>query len=116
MLKWYKKLYIGDNAKKKAKATVRKLNQGRLVLSFYVITLASNEKNLLDFFPASQLKQKAFRSSCPMIVGLAEDYEEAMQLVQNIIKETYESQGNTDVRTYLTNRLEEEDDDGAGER
>ena len=51
MLKWYKKLYIGDNAKKKAKATVRKLNQGRLVLSFYVITLASNEKNLLDFFP-----------------------------------------------------------------
>ena len=111
MLKWYKKLYIGDNAKKKAKATVRKLNQGRLVLSFYVITLASNEKNLLDFFPASQLKQKAFRSSCPMI----EDYEEAMQLVQKIIEETYDSQGNTDVRTYLKNRLEE-DDDGAGER
>ena len=114
MLKWYKKLYIGDNAKKKARATVRKLNQGRLVLSYYVITLASNEKNLLDFFPASQMKQKAFRSCCPMIVGLADGYEEALQLVQKIIEETYESQEDTDVRTYLKNRLEE-DDDGAGE-
>ena len=114
MLKWYKKLYIGDNSKKKARATVRKLNQGRLVLSYYVITLASNEKNLLDFFPASQLKQKAFRSCCPMIVGLADGYEEALQLVQKIIEETYESQEDTDVRTYLKNRLEE-DDDGAGE-
>ncbi|MGN0252179.1 MAG: hypothetical protein ACI4EH_12580 [Oliverpabstia sp.] len=114
MLKWYKKLYIGDNAKKKAKATIKKLNQGRLVLSVYVITLASNEKNLLDFFPASHLKQKVLRSSCPMIVGLADGYEEALQLVQKIIEETYQCQGDTDVRTYLKNRLEE--DDGAGEK
>lgn len=114
MLEWYKKLYIGDNAKKKARTTIKKLKQGKLVLSAYVITLASNEKNLLDLFPAAQLKQKVSRNLCPMIVGLADDYEEALQLVQQIIEETYQRQGNTDVRAYLNRRLMEEDD-GAGE-
>ena len=57
MLKWYKKLYIGDNAKKKADVYMRKIDQGRFLFDIYLITLASNEKNLLDIISANQLLQ-----------------------------------------------------------
>jgi hypothetical protein len=40
MLNWYKNLYIGDNAKKKPKKLIHKINQGAGVIDVYVITLA----------------------------------------------------------------------------
>lgn len=115
MLKWYKKLYIGDNAKKKASSVIRKIEKGKLVFDIYLVTLASNEENLMEIIQANQLLQKAVRRRCPMIVGLADGYGEALELVQKIIEETYHSQKDTDVRRYLKNRLTEENEDGAGE-
>ena len=40
-----------------------------------------------------------------MIVGLAAGYWEALELVQQIVAETYEAQKNTDVRRYLEEQL-----------
>lgn len=115
MLKWYKKLYIGDNSKKKAPAVIKKVNQGKLQFDIYLITLASNEKNLLEIIQANQLTQKTLRKLCPMIVGLAAGYTEALEVVEKIIEETYQKQGNTDVRRYLEERLTEENESEVGE-
>ena len=52
--------------------------------------------------------QKTIYRRCPMIVGLAAGYWEALELVQQIVAETYETQGNTDVRGYLEERLKKE--------
>ena len=115
MLKWYKKLYIGDNAKKKAPSVRKKVNQGKLQYDIYLITLASNEKNLLEIIQANQLVQKTLRKLCPMIVGMASGYEEALEVVEKIVEETYLKQGDTDVRRYLNDRLAEEYESEVGE-
>lgn len=115
MLKWYKKLYIGDNAKKKAPSVIKKVNQGKLQYDIYLITLASNEKNLLEIIQANQLVQKTLRKLCPMIVGMASGYEEALEVVEKIVEETYLKQGDTDVRRYLNDRLAEEYESEVGE-
>lgn len=101
MLKWYKKLYIGDNAKKKASKIIWKVNHKKPQFDIYLITLAANPSNLLEIISANQLLQKTPRRLCPMIVGLADGYEEAVELVQQVIEMTYREQGNTDVRRYL---------------
>ena len=115
MLKWYKKLYIGDNAKKKAPSVIKKVNQGKLQYDIYLITLASNEKNLLEIIQANQLLQKTLRNLCPMIVGLAAGYAEALEIVERIVEETYQKQGDTDVRRYLNERLAEGNESEVGE-
>ncbi len=101
MLKWYKKLYIGDNAKKNASSTIRKVNHKRVVFDVYLVTVASNPENLLEIISANQLLMAVPRKMCPLIVGIASGYAEAVELVQKIITETYQVQGNTDVRKYL---------------
>ena len=75
MLKWYKQLYIGDNAKKKKKEWIRKINMGAGVVDVYLITLAVNPENQLEIFSANELKQKARRRNCPLIIGLCKGYE-----------------------------------------
>lgn len=115
MLKWYKKLYIGDNAKKKADVYRKKIDQGKPLFDIYVITIASNEKNLLDIVSSNQLIQKPLRRMCPMIVGLANGYGEVLDVVRNIVEETYGRRGDLDVRRYLEERLAEEKEDEAGE-
>ena len=56
MVNWYKNLYIGDNAKKKPKKLIHKINQGAGVIDVYVITLAVNPENSLEIFSANLLE------------------------------------------------------------
>ena len=108
MLKWYKQLYIGDNAKKKKKQLIRKINMGAGVIDVYLITLAQNPENQLDIFSANELKQKARRRTCPMIVGLCCGYEETVELVKVLVERTYEETGTAKVRKWLENQIREE--------
>ncbi|NCB92149.1 MAG: hypothetical protein EOM40_06200 [Clostridia bacterium] len=101
MLKWYKKLYIGDNAKKRQQKIIWRVNHGKVQFDIYLVTLAVNPANLLEIVSANQLLQKTIRRRCPMIVGLADGYDEAVGLVQKIVEETYQTQGDADVRRYL---------------
>lgn len=104
MLTWYKKIYLGDTVKEKAPRIIGKIKQGKLVYDVYLVTLAVNPKNLLEIVNANQLLQKVIRRRCPMIVGLASGYAEAEKIVLQIVKETYQAQGDTDVRRYLKER------------
>lgn len=105
MLEWYKKLYIGENAKKDAAKAKWRLNHGKLQMNMFLITYASNPENLLEIIGTEQLMQKTVHRRCPMIVGIAASKEEAVQMVQQIIEETYARQQDVDVRRYLSERL-----------
>lgn len=98
MLNWYKNLYVGDNAKKKQKKLIRKINQGAGVIDVYLVTLAVNPANSLEIISANYLLQKPVRRNCPMIVGLCSGYYEAVDLVEQIAKEVYEDTGAMDIR------------------
>ena len=88
MVNWYKNLYIGDNAKKKSKKLIHKINQGAGVIDVYVITLAVNPENSLEIFSANLLMQSALRRNCP------------------IVNEVYQETGTAEIRTWLEARIE----------
>ncbi|OUO80278.1 hypothetical protein B5F53_04785 [Blautia sp. An249] len=104
MLNWYSKLFVGEGARKNLSRTILKIKAGRLAAGIYVITLSANPDNLLEFFRADLLKQKAFRLNCPPIIGIAKGKDEAMDLVAQILQETYACAGTFCVEEYLKNR------------
>lgn len=101
MLTWYNRLYIGNNAKRKVNRVIKRLNAGKLVPGTYLITLASNEKDQLDIINAAQLIQPIVYRRCPMVVGIASGYDEAVELVIQITEESLEKTGKADLRKYL---------------
>lgn len=107
-MKWYSYLYIGEGAEPKAKKIIRKLKTNTGQLDIYLITLASNGKDMLDIISSAYLKQPAVRRNLPMIVGIAKGYEEAVLLVKDMLIETYEKTGNYSVPEYLAKKVEKE--------
>lgn len=101
---WYEDLYVGDSIVHKTKKIKWKICHNAGQLNIYVITLASNEKNLLDIIPARELLQKAYPKRALHIVGLAKGYDEAVEVAASIVDEVYRQTGAFGIRSYLAGK------------
>ncbi len=103
-MKFYKYLYIGDTVTEPAKIK-RKLKHHAGVQA-YVVTIAQGEDQL-DIYHSAYLKQKYYRFHPPIIVGIASDHDEAVQLVVKITQECLETMGNCNLKEYLKQRVKQ---------
>ena len=99
-MRFYERLYFGDKAKKNRFSILQAVREEK-TSGYYVLTPASNEKNLLDMYSASALKQPYYNQQDLLIVGVAADYEDAAMLVGRIVGDIYKKTGTYDVRAFL---------------
>lgn len=99
-MRFYERLYFGDKAKKNRFSILQAVREEKNS-GYYVLTPASNEKNLLDMYSASALNQPYYKQQDLLIVGVAADYEDAAMLVGRIIGDIYKKTGTYDVRAFL---------------
>ena len=100
-MKWYPNLFVSDSIAGKENKIKWKINHNAGTLSVYVIAFASNRDNLLDIIPSWELMQKSYPKKDMKIIGLAKGYEDALELVRQIVDETYQNTGDVDVWSYL---------------
>lgn len=105
-MEWYKNLYLGEAAKKKKYRLYRKINKRRLPLNAYVVTLPSNEENVLDIYRYTELRQKHYAGRNIFVIGLAYGKDEAVELAANIISEVWRNTGTVKVGDYIRKREE----------
>jgi hypothetical protein len=101
-MRWYRKLYLGELAKKKGLKKFRFIRQGRFDAFTMVIALTDDE-NLLQMFPAWQLKWPGWERERKKlyVVGLAEGRKEAIGLISDILLDCFNATGEFDVGAYL---------------
>ncbi|MDD3794842.1 MAG: hypothetical protein PHE06_02500 [Lachnospiraceae bacterium] len=80
---------------------IRRVEQKKMLTNIYLITLAANPENQLDIMPAGSLHFPYLERSCPLIIGIAAGYEEALELVGTIVTEVYQQTGDVRIRDYL---------------
>ena len=111
-MRWYRNLYLGDNAKKAKYKVFGRIRKGRFTSDTFLITLPSSEENLLDITSANFLLQPYFKKKINLdkiyVVGLAKGREEALYLVRDIIDEVYHNTGGFDI--YISGLGEIEND------
>lgn len=95
-------LYLSDSVKKPEKL-LKKLDKSRIPCRFYVITLSVGADQL-DIYPAYCLQQPFYRKYPPVIVGLAGDYQEAVDLILKITEDSLAATGSCDLKAYLCSR------------
>ena len=100
-MEWHENLYAGESIRHKLQKVKWKVAHNAGQLRVYVITLASNEKNLLDIIPARELLQKYYPKRDLYVVGLAGNYKEAVELAGHIVSDVYRKTGGFDVRFHL---------------
>ena len=103
---WYEDLYVGESIVHKTKKIKWKICHNAGQLNIYVITLATNERNLLDIIPAQELMQKSYPKKGLFVVGLAKGYDEALEVAASIVDEVYHQTGAFAIRSYLVKKCQ----------
>lgn len=101
-MRWFNHLYVGDKAKKNRFNMIQGIRRGRLYPGAYVITPASNGNNILDIYPSASLLHPYLRDKDLLVVGIAADYWEALEVARQIIDEMYQKTGEFDLQKLLS--------------
>ena len=108
-MRWYERLYVGEKAKKNRFSILQAVREEKSS-GYYILTPASNPKNLLDIYPALTLKQPYYKQQDLLIVGVAADYQDAAMLVGRIVGDVYKKTGGYDVKGFLRQETASEHD------
>ena len=100
-MRWAVNLYTTEKTKRALPRIKHKLRTRRPQPGIFLITLASNEKNLLDLIQTVFYIQPMLQKMNPDIVGVAENEDAAKEMILKITEDVYKKQGNFDVRTYF---------------
>ena len=100
-MKYYHNLYMNENIEEKRTDIITNIMNDKWQFDKYLIVLTENEKNHLEFFNSVLLLQKIIPKDDLFVVGIAEGYEGALEMVQTITEEVYEKTQGVDIRGYL---------------
>lgn len=89
MIVWSEKLYIGELAEKNCKRVQKKLENGKFVPGFFLITRPSNEKNLFDILSTQELLFPYYKRRELLVYGLAKGKAEAEELVVSMLEDVW---------------------------
>lgn len=100
-MKFYKNLYVGETIKN-PKAIKKKLKYHAKQLKTYVVMLPSGAGQL-EICHSMLLEQPFYKKkdNSPYVIGIAGNYDEAVELVCRIAGEAVAQNGNADIKNYL---------------
>lgn len=94
-------LYTTKKTKKHLPLIMNHLRKHRFQPDVWLITLASNQDNLLDIFQSVYYMHPMIEKLNPDIVGIAESEDAAKDLVLKMVEEVQKQNGNFDMRAYF---------------
>ena len=106
-MKYYHALYMSKKLISKKTEIIEKLQNNKLQIEKYLITLAKNEKNHLEIFNSILLIQKSIAKDELFVVGIADGELAAMELVEKITQEVYDETKGTDIKKYILQKQKE---------
>ena len=99
-MEWYPRLYVGKTVNNPNKL-IHKLKKHTKKADAYVITLSKNPYDQLEIMESGYLAQKYYKENPPYIIGIANHYDEAVDIVKQIAEEAFVAQGNCCLKEYL---------------
>lgn len=106
-MKYYHGLYISEKLIPKKKEILDKLGKNQLQFEKYLIILTEKGTNQLEIFNSVLLMQKSISKEELFIVGIANGYNEALELVEKIAGQVYDETKGLDIRNYILRSQQE---------
>ena len=106
-MKYYHVLYMSEELVQKKAEIIEKIDTDKWQVEIYLVALAKNEKNHLEYFHSVLLLQKSIFKDDLFVVGIAKGELGAMELVEKITQEVYDETNGTDIRRYILQKQKE---------
>ena len=95
----FKKVYISPAFAKEKKKLIWRLKHRVFMPSVYVIVLAG-DKDLLEIYHSTLLKQKYYKENPPYVVGIADSHSAAVTMIQEILLDVLKETGGLDIQKF----------------
>ena len=109
-MRFIKNIFLGETVKAEYHKIRSRLNHGAGTVGIYVICMPETSDDPLEYFDAALLRQHYYRKNPPVIIGIAKGTDEAIAIVEQIIKQCMEETGSIDVRSYVEGILNKDGD------
>ncbi|MCI9074878.1 MAG: hypothetical protein HFH10_03585 [Dorea sp.] len=100
-MEYYRYLYLSERLEKKKDRIMDRLERNRFQPGIHLILLPANEKNQLEILNAAWLLQPDYPKEGLFVVGIADSFENALEYVEKISREVYDSTKGLDIRNYI---------------
>ena len=101
-LEYHHRLYLGESiSESKLDKIKKKLEKKPLFCNAYLVTISHNSNDQLDVFSAKQLVQSFYDNYPVYVIGITSDYNEAVKLIEQIVKECLQARGDYALKEYL---------------
>lgn len=96
---WHKNLYVSEKA---SHESLRQFGRMRKKFDFpaYMITLPANPQNLLEIMSAQEIERNCQYRDV-VVVGIASGKKDAVELVRDIVWDTYHNTGVFNIQEYI---------------
>ena len=106
-MKFYKYLYIQEELEKKKDKIIQKLKKKKILMSCHIVALSSNPENQLDIYSSKFLFQPGFPTEDLFVVAIVKSHDDAIEYVENLLKDVYNETKRTDMRSYILGKEQE---------
>lgn len=101
-LTYHRDLYLGESINEQKLDKIKKKLENKPLLSgVFLITLSKNPSDQLEIYDAKQLVQKYYEKNPPYVVGLAGSYDEALIMLEQLVRECMNERGDCALKEYL---------------
>ncbi|MCI8561095.1 MAG: hypothetical protein HFH03_08260 [Dorea sp.] len=106
-MRYYKHLYVAESLKKKQKKIISKLDKGKFQLNICLLVLPDTKDNQLEIIDPNLFLQKNYPRRDFFVVGIAKGFEEALEILEEIVQNVYNETRGADIRSYILNKEQE---------
>jgi len=109
-LVYYPRLYVSEGINREKLEKLKKnLSARPHKAKAYLLTLPGNASDQLDIYESKYLRRKYYDSHPLYVIGIAEDYERAVGIVEQIAGEAWAARGDARLKEYLMAGMESAD-------
>ena len=109
-LVYYPRLYVSEGINREKLEKLKKdLSARPHKAGVYLLALPGNASDQLEIYESKYLRQKYYDRHPLHVIGIAENYEKAVGIVEQIAKETWAARGDAGLREYLMAGMESAD-------
>lgn len=102
MIRFVDEPFMAESVTAKLSVIKWKMATGAGLTGLHFITLADNPRDIFDIYPAPVFKQRIFRKSDRVIIGIAGNHNSAVALVEKMIGNCAKNSGSLDdIRGYF---------------
>lgn len=99
-----KKMYFTEEIRKQSGKIIDRLQQRKLMFPVFLLALTDYGTERLEILSSLEASQTGYPASDLLVVGIAGDYDSALELVRKIAEDTYQSSYGADICQYLHDR------------